>query len=173
MSSRFVLFAAVYGSAPLALDGLRVLTSATREQVAGPSLLHRDADGRTTLERASGSTVLRAALVGLVVGFAGLGTRLMWATALIGAVIGSIVGHRDRTSADRELGRLVGVLVPVGGYAVLALTEQGLARRLTQQFDRALATRMIPISGRQMSELARRMAIGNADVTRSLDGSGR
>jgi hypothetical protein len=171
MSRRYVLFAAVYGSSPPALDGLRVMTSAGREEVAGTGLLHRDASGRTTLERTSGSTVLRAALVGLVVGFAaGLGTRLMWATAVIGAVIGVIVGYRDRSTEDRELHSLVGVLVPTGGCAIVALTEQDLAQRLSRQFDLALATRMIPISGRRMSELARRMAIGNAEVTRALDG---
>lgn len=172
MSRRYVLFAAVYRSGPMALDGLRVLTSAGREEVAGPSLLHRDEDGRTTLERPSGSTVVRAALVGLVVGLAaGLGTSLMWVTALIGAVTGAVVGYRDRSTEDHELRRLVGVHVPAGGYAVVALTEQDLAGRLCQQLDLALETCMIPIAGRRMSELARRMAIGNADVTRALDGS--
>lgn len=172
MSRRFVLFAAVYRSGPLALDGLRVLSAAGREQVAGPSLLHRDELGRTTLERPSGSTVVRAALVGLLVGLAaGLGTRLMWVTALIGAVTGAVVGYRDRSTEDDELRSLVGVRVPAGGYAVVALTEQDLARRLSQQFDLAVETCMIPIAGRRMSELAHRMAIGNADVTRALDGS--
>lgn len=171
MSRRYVLFAAVYGSGPPALEGLRVMTSAGRQEVAGTGLLHRDENGRTTLERTSGSTVLRAALVGLVVGSAaGLGTMLMWATALIGAVIGAVVGYHDRTTEDRELHTLVGVFVPAGGYAVVALAEHDLARRLARQFDLALTTCMIPISGRRMSELARRMAVGNADVTRALDG---
>lgn len=172
MRRRYVLFAAVYRSGPLALDGLRVLTSAGREEVAGPSLLHRDEHGRTTLERPSGSTVLRAALVGLVVGLAaGLGTRLMWATALIGAVVGAVVGYHDRTTEDRELDVLVGVHVPPGGYAIVALAEQDLARRLSRQFDLAQAICMMPIAGQRMSELARRMAMGNADVTRALDGA--
>ena len=150
MTRRYVLFAAVYGSDPPALEGLRVMTSAGRAEVAGTGLLHRDASGRPTLERTSGSTVLRAALVGLVVGFAaGLGTRLMWATAVIGAVIGAIVGYRDRSTEDRELHSLVGVLVPTGGCAIVALTEQDLAQRLSKQFDLALATQMIPISGRR------------------------
>lgn len=171
MSRRYVLFAAVYESGPPALDGLRVMTAAGRSQVAGTGLLHRDVSGRTTLERTNGSKVVRAGLVGLVVGFAaGLGTRQMWATALIGAVIGAVVGYRDRTMEDRELHSLVGVHVPVGGYAVVALAEQDLAQRLSQQFDLALAICVMPISGPRMSELAHRMAIGNADVTRALDG---
>lgn len=112
MSRRYVLFAAVYGSDALALDGLRVLTSAAPAEVAGTGLMHRDQAGRTTLQRTAGSTVLRAALVGLAVGFAaGLGTRLMWASALIGAAIGCVVGYRDRTTEDRELDSLVGELV--------------------------------------------------------------
>jgi hypothetical protein len=93
MSGWFVLFAAVYGSATPALEGLRVLTSAGREEVAGPGLLHRDEVGRTTLERASGSRTMRTALLGLAVGLAaGLGSWLMWTTALIGATIGWIIG---------------------------------------------------------------------------------
>jgi hypothetical protein len=174
MSRRYVLFAAAYESGPPALDGLRVLSSVGRENIAGTSLLHRDEHGRTSLERTSGSTVLRAALVGLVVGFAaGLGTRLMWVTALIGAAVGALVGYSDRTTEVRELGSLVGELVPTGGYAVVALAEQGLAGRLSQQFDLAQAICTIPISGRRMSELARRMASGNPDVLQALDGSGR
>ena len=171
MRRRYVLFAAVYRSDALALDGLRVLTAAGRGEVAGTGLMHRDENGRTTLQRTSGSSVLRAALVGLAVGFAaGLGTRLMWATALIGAVIGCVVGYSDRTTEDRELDSLVGELVPSGGYAVVAVAEQGLAGRLSQQFDLAQAIRTIPISGRRMSELARRMASGNPEVLRALDG---
>jgi hypothetical protein len=171
MSSRYVLFAAVYGSGPAALDGLRVLSSAGRQEVAGSGLLRRDTAGRTTLERTSGSTVLRAALLGLVVGLAaGLGTVLMWVSALIGAAIGALVGYNDRTTEVRELGSLVGELVPAGGCAVVAVAEQGLAGRLSQQFDLAQAIRVIPISGRRMSELARRMASGNPDVLRALDG---
>jgi hypothetical protein len=174
MSRRYVLFAAAYESGPPALDGLRVLSSAGREDIAGAGLLHRDEHGRTTLERTSGSTVLRALLVGLVVGLAaGLGTTLMWVTALIGAAVGALVGYNDRTTEVRELGSLVGELVPTGGYAVVALAEQGLAGRLSQQFDLAQAIRTIPISGRRMSELARRMASGNADFLRGLDGSGQ
>jgi hypothetical protein len=174
MSRRFVLFAAAYASGPLALDGLRVLSSADRADVAGTGLLHHDEHGRTTLERTGGSTVLRALLVGLVVGFAaGLGTGLMWVTALIGAVVGALVGYHDRTTEARELGSLVGELVPAGGFAVVALAEQSLAGRLTQQFDLAQAIRTIPISGRRMSELARRMASGNRDVLAALDGPGR
>lgn len=174
MSRRYVLFAAVYGSDALAIDGLRVLTCASRAEVAGTGLMHRDESGRTTLQRTAGSTVLRATLVGLVVGFAaGLGTRLMWATALIGAVIGCVVGYSDRTTEDRELGSLVGELVPSGGWAIVALAEQDLAGRLSQQFELAQAIRMIPISGRRMSELARRMASGNPEVLRALDGPGR
>lgn len=174
MRRRYVLFAAVYGSGPPALDGLRVMTMSARAEIAGTGLLHRDANGRTTLQRTSGSTVLRAALVGLVVGLAaGLGTRLMWATALIGALVGAVVGYHDRTTEDREVGSLVGELVPAGGYAIVALTEQGLAKRLSQQFDLAQATRMIPISGRRMSELARRMASGNPEVLRALDDPAR
>lgn len=171
MSNHYVLFAAVYGSAPLALDGLRVITSAGRQEVAGTGLMHRDESGGTTLQRTGGSTVLRAALVGLVVGFAaGLGTRLMWVTALIGAVIGAIVGHNDRTTEDRELWSLVGEIVPPGGYAIVALTAQDLATRLSQQFDLCEATRTIPISGHRMNELARRLARGNPDVTKAFDG---
>ena len=174
MSRRYVLFAAVYGSGSLAFEGLRVLSSADREEVAGSGLLHLHEDGRTTLERTSGSTIVRAALVGLVVGLAaGLGTRLMWTTALIGAVVGALVGYDDRTTEVRELRSLLGGLVPAGGCAIVALTEQDLARRLSQQFDLAQATRLIPISGRRISELARRMASGNPEVLRALDGSGR
>lgn len=173
MIRSYVLFAAAYSSGPLALDGLRVLNGAGREQVAGVGLLHRDDSGRTSRQVASGSTVLRSALVGLVVGFAaGLGTRLMWATALIGMVAGGVVGRRDRITEERELAHLVGGLVPMGGYAVVALAEQDLARRLSQQFDLAQAIRMIPISGRRMSELARRMASGNSEVMRALDSPG-
>ena len=113
---------------------------------------------------------MRAALVGLVVGLAaGLGTRLMWATALIGAVSGRGRLQRPDHGGPRA-GSLVGELVPAGGCAIVALAEQDLARRLSQQFDLAQATRMIPISGRRMSELARRMASGNRDVLRALDG---
>ena len=84
-----------------------------------------------------------------------------------------MVGYNDRTTEVRELGSLVGELVPTGGCGVVALAEQGLAGRLSQQFDLAQAIRTIPISGRRMSELARRMASGNADVLRGLDGPGR
>lgn len=172
MSRRYVLFAAVYGSGESALDGLRVLTSAARAEVAGTGLLHRDEQGRTTLQRAIGSTIARAALVGLVVGLAsGLGTQLMWGTALIGAAIGSLVGYHDRTMEVRELGSLVGEIVPPGGYAVVAVADQALANRLSQQFDLAQRTRIIPIAGRRMGELARVLARGNPEVTRGLDGS--
>ncbi|HYN55962.1 MAG TPA: hypothetical protein VES03_02075 [Motilibacterales bacterium] len=174
MSRRYVLFAAVYGSGPLALDGLRVLSSAGRENVAGCGLMRRDEDGRTTLEGTGGSAIMRAALLGLVVGFAaGLGTVLMWFTALIGAAIGALVGYHDRKTEARELRSLVGELVPKGGCAIVAVAEQGLAARLSHQFDLAQATRMIPISGRRMSELARRMASGNSEVLRALDGPQR
>ncbi len=170
MSGRFVLFAAVYGSGQLALDGLRVLNSAKKAEVAGTGLLHRGEDGRTTLQRAIGSTITRAALVGFVVGLAtGLGTRLMWATALIGAAMGLLVGYRDRTVEVRELGNLIGELVPPGGYAVVAVADQALASRLSIQFDLAQQTRAIPISGRRMGELARLLARGNPEVTRGLD----
>ncbi len=172
MSGRYVLFAAVYGSGQLALDGLRVLTSAKKAEVAGTGLLHRDEDGRTTLQRAIGSTIARAALVGFVVGLAvGLGTQLMWVTALIGVAMGSFVGYQDRTTEVRELGSLIGELVPPGGYAVVAVADQALASRLALQFDLAQQTRMIPISGRRMGELARLLARGNPEVTRGLDGS--
>ncbi|HSO05495.1 MAG TPA: hypothetical protein VLQ92_13500, partial [Candidatus Limnocylindrales bacterium] len=115
MSRRYVLFAAVYGSGALALEGLRVLSAASREEVAGSGLLHRDQDGRTTLETTGGSSIVRAALLGLVVGLAaGLGTRLMGATALIGAAIGALVAHNDRTMEVRELRSLVGALLPEG-----------------------------------------------------------
>ncbi|MCU0299984.1 MAG: hypothetical protein MUF35_00080 [Candidatus Nanopelagicales bacterium] len=171
MSRRYVLFAAVYGSDAQALDGLRVLCAADRAQVAGPGLLHRDPYGRTSLQKATGSTVLRAAAVGMVVGFvAGLGTVLMWATALIGAIAGALIGHRDRQTEARELGELVGVLVPAGGCAVVAVAERDLADRLTHQFDLAEATRTLPIAGRRMAELARRVASGNREVIRALDG---
>ena len=106
MSRRYVLFAAAYESGPPALDGLRVLSSAGREDVAGAGLLHRDEHGRTTLERTSGSTVLRALLVGLVVGLAaGLGTTLMWVTALIGAAVGALVGHNDQDDRGPRAGQ--------------------------------------------------------------------
>lgn len=170
MSSRYVLFTAVYRSGPQALDGLRVLSSAGRQDVAGCRLLRRDEDGRTTLETTGGSAIVRAALLGLVVGFAaGLGTVLMWFTALVGALIGALVGYHDRTAEVRELRSLVGELVPVGGCAIVAVAEQGLAGRLSHQFDLAQAIRMIPISGRRMSELARRMSSGNSEVLRALD----
>jgi hypothetical protein len=174
MSRRYVLFAAVYGSGALALEGLRVLSAASREEVAGSGLLHRDQDGRTTLETTGGSSIVRAALLGLVVGLAaGLGTRLMWSTALIGAVVGALVGYNDRMTEVRELRGLVGELVPAGGCAIVAVADRDLAGRLSQQFDLAQTTRLIPISGRRMSELARRMASGNSDVLRALDGPGR
>ena len=174
MSRRYVLFAAVYGSGRLAIDGLRILSSAGRQDVAGSGMLRRDDRGRTTLETTSGSSVVRAALLGLVVGLAaGLGTRLMWATALIGAATGAVVGYNDRMTEIRELGSLVGELVPAGGCAIVAVAEQGLAERLAQQFDLAQTTRLFPISGRRMSELARRMASGNSDVLRALDGPDR
>lgn len=174
MSGRYVLFAAVYRSGPLALEGLRVLTSAGRQEVAGPGLLIRDEDGRTTLQATSGSTIVRAALLGLVVGLAaGLGTSLMWVTALLGAAIGSVIAYTDRAAEVRELNGLIGGLVPAGGFAIVAVAEQDLAQRLSRQLDLAQATRMIPISGRRLSELARRMATGNPDVTRALDGPDR
>ncbi|MGB7980972.1 MAG: hypothetical protein WCF36_09300 [Candidatus Nanopelagicales bacterium] len=172
MSSRYVLFAAVYRSGPLALDGIRVLTSAKKAEVAGVGLLHRDEDGQTTLQRAIGATIARAALVGFFVGMAvGLGTRLMWVTALIGAVMGSFVGYQDRITEVRELGSLVGEFVPPGGYAVVAVADEALASRLSLQFDLAQQTRMIPIAGPRMRELARVLARGNPEVTRALDGS--
>jgi hypothetical protein len=171
MSRRYVLFAAVYRSDALAVDGLRVLSAAGPTQVAGPGLLHRDEHGRTSLQKASGSTVLRAAVVGLLVGLAaGLGTVLMWVTAAIGAIAGALVGRHDRDAEARELGDLVGELVPAGGYAIVAVTERDLAARLARQFDLADATRTLPIAGRRMSELARRVAAGNREVIRALDG---
>jgi hypothetical protein len=171
MSRRFVLFAAVYASGAQAVDGLRVLTAANREEVAGPGLLHRDEVGRTDLQSAGGPTILRAALVGLLVGLAaGLGTQAMWVTAAVGAAIGTLVGYDDRATEIRELGTLLGDLVPPGGYAIVAVTGQDLAARLAQQLDLAAGTRVIPISGRRMSELARRLARGNASVTNALDG---
>jgi hypothetical protein len=170
MRRRYVLFAAVYRGDAQALDGLRVLTSAARGEVAGPGLLHRGTDGRTWLERAGGSPVLRASAVGLLVGLAaGLGTVLMWATALIGALAGALVGRHDQRADARELGSLVGELVPAGGCAVVAITDHELADRLAHQFDLAEATRTIPIAGRRMSTLARRLASGNRDVLRALD----
>ena len=172
MSGRYVLFAAVYGSGQLAFDGLRVLSSAKNAEVAGTGLLHRGEDGRTTMQRASGSTIARAALVGLVVGLTvGLGTQLMWITALIGAAMGSFVGYQDRTTEVRELGSLIGELMPPGGYAVVAVADQALASRLSLQFDLAQQTRMFPISGRRMGELARVLARGNPEITRGLDDS--
>ena len=51
----------------------------------------------------------------------------------------------------------------------MAVAEQSLAGRLSQQFDLAQATGTIPISGRRMSELARCLSRGNAHVTRALD----
>jgi hypothetical protein len=170
LSRHFVLFAAVYASGAQAADGLRVLTSASKEQIAGPGLLHRDAIGRTDLQSAGGPTILRATLIGLAVGLAaGLGTQLMWVTGLIGATVGAVVGYDDRATEVRELGSLLGDIVPPGGYAIVAVTAQDLAARLSQQFDLALETRMIPISGRRMSELARRLARGNSRVTSALD----
>lgn len=171
MTHQYVLFAAVYGSAQLALDGLRVLTAEKPAEVAGTGLLHREEDGRTTLQRAIGSTITRAALVGLVVGLAvGLGSPLMWVTALIGAAMGAIVGYQDRVTEVRELASLVGEIVPPGSYAVVAVAEHSLASRLSRQFDLAQQTRMIPIVGRRMGDLARLLARGNPDVTRGLDG---
>jgi hypothetical protein len=170
MTRPFVLFAAVYDSGTQAVDGLRVLTSASRDEVAGPGLLHRDEIGRTDLQSASGSTILRATLVGLAVGLAaGLGTQLMWVTGLIGASVGALVGYDDRATEVREIGSLLSEAVPPGGYAVVAIAAQDLAARLSQQFDLALDTRVIPISGRRMSELARRLARGNSSVTSALD----
>jgi hypothetical protein len=170
MSRRFVLFAAVYASGAQAVDGLRVLTAANKEEVAGPGLLHRDEVGRTDLQSAGGSTILRAALVGLAVGLAaGLGTQLMWVTGLIGATVGAMVGYDDRATEVRELGSLLGEIVPPGGYAIVAIAAQDLAARLSHQFDLALDTRAIPISGRRMSELARLLARGNSSVTSALD----
>jgi hypothetical protein len=64
-------------------------------------------------------------------------------------------------------------MVPQGGCAVVALADRALAERLAFQFDLAQATRMIPISGPRLSELARRMASGNAEVLRALDGPGQ
>jgi hypothetical protein len=55
----------------------------------------------------------------------------------------------------------------------VAVAEKDLAGRLSQQFDLAQTTRLIPISGRRMSELARRMSSGNSDVLRALDGPDR
>ncbi len=171
MSTRFVLFTAVYRSGTQALDGLRVLTSAGKDEIAGPGLLLRDESGRTTVQRAGGSPVARAALVGLVVGLAvGLGSSVMWATGLIGAGLASIMGYSDRATEVRELGSVVGQFVPPGGYAIVAITAQGLAQRLSEQFDLAQETHVIPIAGRRMSELARILARGNAQVTRALDG---
>jgi hypothetical protein len=172
MTSRYVLFAAVYGSGPMALDGLRVLTAARRAEVAGTGLLHRDERGRTTLQRAIGSRIVRAAAVGLSIGLAvGLGTQLMWVTALIGAAMGGFVGYQDRTTEVRELADLVGEMVPPGGYAVVAVAEQSLAERLSHQLDLAQQTRTIPIAGRRMGELARLLARGNPEVTEGLDNS--
>ena len=170
MTRRFVLFAAAYPSAAQAIDGLRVLASASKDEIAGPGLLHRDEIGRTDLQSAAGPTILRATAVGLLVGLAaGLGTQLMWVTGLIGAAMGALVGYDDRATEERELGTLLGELVPPGGYAVVAVTAQDLATRLAQQFDLAVDTRVIPIAGRRMSELARRLARGNASVTNALD----
>lgn len=169
MRQRYVLFAAVYGSEPLAFDGLRVLQTSGEDSVAGLGLLRRDDYGRTTLERTTRSSV-GAVLVGLVVGLAaGLGTKLMWATALIGAVIGGVVGLSDRRKEVRELSGLVGALVPAGGCAIVAITEEDLARRLSWQFDLAQETRAIPIADRRTSELARCLARDNTRVRRALD----
>jgi hypothetical protein len=167
---RYVIFAAAYRSDALAIDGLRVLSAAPAAEVAGPGLLRRDRQGRIALQKASGSSVVRTGAVGLLVGLAaGLGTTLMWVTAVIGAVAGALVGHHDRRSEGRELTRLVGELVPMGGCAVVAVTERGLAGRLAQQFDLAVATRAIPVAGGRLAVLARRLASGNREVTSALD----
>jgi hypothetical protein len=93
----------------------------------------------------------------------------MCATALIGAVVGALVGHHDRAMEGRELTRLVGELVPMGGCAVVAVTERDLAARLAAQFDLAVATRAVPIVGGRLSQLARRLASGDRAVIRALD----
>jgi len=119
---RYVLFAAVYASAAQAIDGLRVLAAMNRDQVAGTSLLHHQADGRTTVQSAGQSPTLRAVLLGGIVGMAaGLGSQAMWATTAIGAVLGALVGYADRSLESRELGSLVGTLVPRGCYATILL----------------------------------------------------
>ena len=170
MTSRYVLFAAVYPTDRQAIDGLRVLSAAGRDEVAGPGLLHRDAHGRTTLQEVGGSLLLRGAGVGLAVGLAaGLGTQAMWATGAVGAVIGAVVGHRDRSLETRELDWILGERVPPGGYAVVAVAAQELAERLVRQFDLALSVRVLPIRGSRLSTLARTLARGNAEVTRALD----
>lgn len=170
MSSRHVLFAAAYGSGPGAIDALRVLAGADRTVVAGAGLLHRRDDGRTTLQRAAGSTVARAIATGAVIGLAvGLGSPFMWATALIGAGMGWFVGHQDRSTEVRELDALVGELIPPGGYAVVALAERSTACRLTRQLDLAEQTRSIPIAGPRLRVLARLLARGNADITSMVD----
>jgi hypothetical protein len=167
---QYVIFAAAYRDDALAVDGLRVLTAAPPAEVAGPGLLRRDRQGRIALQKATGSSMVRSGAVGLLVGLAaGLGSSLMWATAVIGALVGALVGHHDRTTEGRELTRLVGELVPMGGCAVVAVTERGLAGRLAQQFDLAVATRQVPIAGGRLAELARRLASGNREVISALD----
>jgi hypothetical protein len=167
---RYVLFAAVYASASQALDALRILTSMSSDQVAGTSLLHREPDGRTTLQSAGQSPTMRAVLLGSVVGMAaGLGSQAMWATAIIGGVLGALVGRADRNLETRELGTIVGTMVPPGSYAIVALADRELADRLPAQFDLASQTRSFPIAGRRMSELARCLARSNERVSRALD----
>lgn len=168
-----MIFAAVYRSAENAIDGVRVLAEAAADEVARPSLMRREAGGRLILQETGLDPVLRAGLVGAIIGFAtGMGSRVMWATMLIGALIGVLSGMSDRSLMIRELGALMAAQMPPGTYGVVAVADQDVASRLPEQLELAESTRVLPIASRGVAELARCLAAGNRRVTHALDGRG-
>lgn len=177
MAARYVLFSAVYGSnADAVLDLHTVVRGAARDRaagdhaVAGPGILHRDRQGRLSLDKAGGATVTYSAVTGMAVGFAiGPGTPSLWGSALVGLVIGGLVGYRDRGREVRALSALLGERMPPGAHAIVAVVAEGFAARLPGQLDLALATMMFPIDAPERAVLAKSLARGNTVVTEALD----
>lgn len=172
MASRYVLFSAVYGSNADAVIDLHrfVARPAGDHAVAGPGILHRDARGRISLDRAGGATLTYSAVTGTAVGFAiGPGTPSIWGSALVGLVIGVLVGHRDRGREVAALSRLLGERFPPGAHAIIAVVAEGWAVRLPGQLDLALATMTFPIDAPDRAVLAKSLARGNTVVTEALD----
>ena len=170
--SEHVLCVAIYASVEEAGLDLRELTgpSGFAESVGGSGLLHRGT-GRVTLQQAGGGTlgygIGTGAAVGIVAGVI-LGYPLV--VGGIGAVVGGIIGYRNRTREVDGLVRVLDDAIPVGATALVAVVRAEAWPVLRGTLDRALRVSGWPLDDGPLVPFARSLVRGNPTATEDLGG---
>jgi uncharacterized membrane protein len=166
-----ILYVATYGDAEAAAEDYRALKAAGEAdlEVVSSVVVHRDADGRVSVDEhgtghVAGGTLIGGA-AGLVVGL--FAPPLLAATA-IGAGVGAIAGKLAERHEEKKIGVDLEESLPKGSSAIVAVIDDRYLDRVDAALSNALKKIDKAIDREDYEELQKAIDEGGDKVAKAI-----